>query len=220
MIKIKDFFKDNKNIFWLFGLVIIGAVYFGSKFLNPEYTYVHIPLDDKIPFLPVFIIPYVLWYLYVPFLMLYVCLKDGNAFKKQAIVMFSGMSFCVLGFIIFPTAINFRPSAEGNGVLLRICRIVFKYDTPSANVFPSMHCLEALGAHLTTFTAGPLKKKISLRIASAVLTVLICLSTVFVKQHSVLDVFSGCLLILAIFIITELCFKLRGEKIEFNNKTV
>ncbi len=208
MIIIIRFIKEHLNALWFFGFLIVGMLYFGSKYFATDYFYVHIPLDDKIPFLPIFIIPYIFWYLYVPIPMIYVCFKNKKAFTTQAITMFSGMILCCIGFIIFPTAIDFRPTAEGNGILLFLCRIVYANDNPSANVFPSLHCYEALVVHLTTFVSGPLRKKIPLRIASAITMVLICMSTVFVKQHSFADVISGCALGAAIFVLVLI---LRGK---------
>ena len=86
---------------------------------------VHVPLDDRIPFVPAFILPYVLWYAYVPLLMLAVGVRDKQAFYRQCATLFSGVVLCVLVFIFFPTAIDFRPTAEGKGLWLWICRIVF-----------------------------------------------------------------------------------------------
>ncbi len=207
------FIKEHKNIYWFLGFVGALTVYFGSKFLPLSYRVIHVPFDDKIPFLPVFIIPYVLWYAFVPFNMLLVYFKDNENFGKQAMALFTGVYICSALFIIYPTCIDFRPSAEGRGVLLFICRIVYANDTPSANVFPSLHCFEALSVYLSAFWGSKvLRKNIPLNIGAFVLTVLICASTVFVKQHSIVDVVSGCLLAVVLFLLTEICFKFKGNK--------
>ena len=210
--------RGRKDIFWFFGFAVLGAFYFLSKFLPLEYHIIHLELDDKIPFLPIFIIPYIFWYLYVPLPMIFVFFKYKEAFKKQAIIFFSGAFFCSLFFIVFPSAIDFRPTAEGDGILLWLTRMIYENDTPPANVFPSLHCYEALTIHLTTFTAGPFKNRKILRIASAVLVALICASTVFVKQHSFIDVIGGCVISIVFCLIGNKI--LRGKEYEFNNDTV
>jgi len=205
-----NFLKKNKQILWFLGFVFSGVFYFGSKFFESTPNIIHIGLDDKIPFLPIFIIPYIIWYIYVPVLMLCVCFNDKKSFNKQAFILFSGMFLSCVFFLIYPTGVDFRPTAEGKGILLWLCRIIYKNDTPPVNVLPSLHCFEAITVHLTTFVWGPLKKCLPLRITSAVLMLLICASTVFVKQHSIVDVVCGCLLGFVICLITEHICKLRG----------
>ena len=60
------------------------------------------------------------------------------------------------------------------------------------NVLPSLHGYEALAVHLGAFGAGRGRKMPVRRALSAALVTLICLSTVFVKQHSVADLAAGC----------------------------
>jgi len=207
----KQFIKNNKQIFWFFGFALAGICYYGSKLLQSNPTAVHIGLDDKIPFLPIFIIPYVSWFVYVPLCMLLVCFTDKKYFPKQCIILFAGIVFSTVMFLLFPTCVDFRPSAEGKGLLLWICRIVYKNDTPAVNAFPSLHCYEAMTVHLTAFVSGPFKNKRALRTTSALLMILICLSTVFVKQHSVLDVFAGCGLAVVFWWFFAFIFNLRGK---------
>ena len=210
--------RGRKDISLFLGFLVLWAFFYPTKLIIKEYHIVHFSLDDKIPFLPVFIIPYIIWFLYIPLPMIYLFFKDSKAFKRQAIIFFSGSIFCSLFFVIYPTVIDFRPSAEGEGLLLWLTRMIYANDTPPANVFPSLHCYEALTIHLTTFTAGPFKNRKILRIASAVLVALICASTVFVKQHSFIDVIGGCVISIVFCLIGNKI--LRGKEYEFNNDTV
>ena len=50
-----------------------------------------------------------------------------------------------------------------------LCRLIYANDAP-VNVFPSLHCYEALVMHLATFRVPPLRVRKRLRLASAVLT--------------------------------------------------
>ena len=210
--------RERKDVFWFFGYVLLGLFYYGCKLIIHNYNVVHLPFDDKIPFLPIFIIPYVIWYLYVPGLMIATFLAGKKAFLKQQYVFYSGALICGMIFFIYPTVIDFRPDASGDGFLLWLTRFIYANDVPPSNVFPSFHCYEALSVHLTTFTAGPYKKKFALRTASAVLVILICLSTVFIKQHSYIDVISGCIMAILPFISYN--FILRGNKNEYDNRAV
>ena len=77
------------------------------------------------------------------------------------------------------------------------------------------HCFEAVCVHLTAFSVPQLRKKTGWRIASATLSVLICLSTVFIKQHSVLDLIAGVLLA----VLLSLPVMLRNRRIIQNDRT-
>jgi len=208
----KKLFKNNKEIFWFLGFVASAFIYLSVKLLETSPNPVHTSLDDKIPFLPIFIIPYVIWYIYVPAVIFLTYLKDKKYFVRQIIIFYLGMLLSYIFFAIYPTVIEFRPTAEGDGFLLWLCRLVYANDVPPVNALPSLHCYEALMAHIITFVSGPYKKKIPLRITSAVLTLLICASTVFVKQHSILDVIFGCGLAVLIYIIEKIINKGLGER--------
>ncbi|MBQ2815154.1 MAG: phosphatase PAP2 family protein [Clostridia bacterium] len=182
--------KECKHGLFFLLFILIEVLYFLTQLRDIDYNLVHVSLDDMIPFLPIFVIPYVAWYVYVPGGMLYNFFVDKNAFRKQILTVVSGMAISIIVFCIYPTTIDFRPSAEGDGFFLWICRLLFSNDKP-VNVLPSMHCFEAVIIHLTAFKNEKLRRYIPLRISSAVLSLLICLSTVFIKQHSVVDLVSG-----------------------------
>ena len=182
--------KECKHGLFFLLFILIEVLYFLTQLRDIDYNLVHVSLDDMIPFLPVFVIPYVVWYVYVPGGMLYNFFVDKNAFCKQILTVISGMAISIIIFCIYPTTVDFRPSAEGDGFFLWVCRLLFSNDKP-VNVLPSMHCFEAVIIHLTAFRNEKLRRNIMLRIGSIILSVLICLSTVFIKQHSVVDLVSG-----------------------------
>ncbi len=190
-----DFLKKNKQLLWFLLFIPMSVSYFSIQFLGLEHHLIHSPLDDRIPFLPLFILPYVIWYAYLPLLMLAVCFTDKVAFPRQMITFFSGAFLGCIFFCVYPTAIDFRAVeevAKGEGLLYTLCRWVYAADRP-VNVFPSLHCYKAVAVHMTTFPLGPrkLRRQYGWRALSAVFALLACLSTFFVKQHSVLDAFAG-----------------------------
>ena len=68
-------------------------------------------------------------------------------------------------------------------------RDYYAYDT-NTNVCPSLHVIGAVAVQFA-FMHLKGKKYIVLHIAFMVTTILICLSTVFLKQHSIVDVFTA-----------------------------
>lgn len=206
----RPWFQKYKHALFFLLFFVLSAFYFVSQHLGLRYHVVHFPLDDRLPFWPAFIVFYVLWYFYVPGCMLWACLCSKRVFFRQVAAVFSGAFLCAAIFVIYPTCIDFRPSADGNGFFLALCRLVYSKDAP-VNVFPSLHCYEALAVHLATFRNPPLCKRKRLRMASCALVVLICLSTLLVKQHSVADLAAGCALAGLMYSLTTCIFNRRSS---------
>lgn len=197
--------KKNKQLF-LFGLFfILSFLYFFTQYINTEYHSIYSRLDSYIPFMPIFILPYIVWYVYVPLPMIYTCFKNKSLFFKQITALFLGAAISIIIFIIYPTKIDFRPSVDGGGFLNYLCRLIYANDKP-VNVFPSLHAYEATIIHLITFKNTEYKNLYLLRACSAVIMVFICLSTVFVKQHSVIDLFAGCILAVLVYFVVNFIF--------------
>lgn len=194
--------------FLLFGA--LSAFYFVSQHLGLRYHVVHLPLDDWLPFWPGFIVFYILWYFYVPGCMLWACFRARDVFYRQVAALFSGAFVCAAVFVLYPTCVDFRPSAAGPGLARALCRLIYANDAP-VNVFPSLHCYEALVMHLATFRVPPLRARKRLRLASAVLVILICLSTLLVKQHSVADLVAGCTLAVVMYLLTAYLLTKGGD---------
>ena len=152
-----QFLKRHKELLWFGLFAVVSAAYFSLQFLGLRHHLIHTPVDDVIPFVPAFIIPYVLWYFYVPGMMLFMCFKDREVFMRQVATLFTGAFICIAVFALYPTRIYFRPDASGDGLLLTLCRLVYANDQPY-NVLPSLHCYEALVLHLATFRAPPLRE--------------------------------------------------------------
>ena len=204
----RSWLSKNRHVYWLLGLIALALAYFATQHVGLRYHVVHLPLDDRIPFCPAFVVFYILWYFYVPGCMLWACLRAKDVFCRQAVALFSGAFVCAAVFVLYPTCVDFRPSAAGPGLARALCRLIYANDAP-VNVFPSLHCYEALGLHLVTFRAPPLRAHKALRLASFALVVLICLSTLLIKQHSAADLIAGCALAVAAHSLTTYLFSKR-----------
>lgn len=144
------FLKSNKDLLW-FSVILVKALwYFLTQFIGLEYHEVYSPIDDSIPFLAPFVIPYVIWYLYIPFLMFLLYKYNLKFFKLQAKGYLAGVIISGLFFIFYPTMISFRPVIDQKDIFSYIVTLIYSNDKP-VNVFPSLHCFEAIFVHLTTF---------------------------------------------------------------------
>lgn len=187
---------------------LLGGLYFLSQQLPLQHHSVFLRADGYIPFLPGFVIFYILWYLYVPAPMLYACFRRRELFLRQCLTLFPGAMICTLLFFLWPSRIDFRPDAAGEGLLRALVRLLYQADAP-VNVFPSLHCYEALAIHLATFHSRPGVKRRALRCVSAVLCALICASTLLIRQHSLADLLAGCTLAAAMHILVLIFYDKR-----------
>lgn len=193
MDRIKDYIKTHKHILFL----LYGPIYFIWFFsleawTDRNWTIVHCHLDDLIPFVPVFIIPYYLWFAYMAFFCAYFYLKlpVKDTVKLYSTLVIS-MTVTLIIYTIWPNALNLRPAdVSENGFFSGMVARLYKTDTDT-NVCPSLHVLNTLTVLAAYFSSGKFKGKHLQNAAFVLISVLICASTVFLKQHSVLDVLAA-----------------------------
>jgi membrane-associated phospholipid phosphatase len=164
---------------------------FEEQFLTPLY-YIKIPLDDYIPLLPIFVIPYLLWFAYVTWGILYTGLHSKMDFYKLIIFLGVGMSLAYTLYMIFPNAQNLRPEITRSDIFSRLLVLIYTFDT-ATNVCPSVHVINAYAVHAALIHTRPFCTRRINRYGSFILFILICASTVFTKQHSAFDVICGLL---------------------------
>lgn len=175
-------------IFWpIFGLLFT----FVERFYNVGHYYsMHCPLDDMIPFCEWFLIPYLFWFVYLIGTIVYTFFFDVAAFKRMMYFIIITYSITMLIYLLFPTCQDLRPTQfVRDNVLTRFVAWFYNFDT-NTNVCPSIHVLGSVAAMLGLCDCRRLQNP-KLKLLFILLCVLICISTVFMKQHSVLDVLAA-----------------------------
>ena len=154
----------------------------------------HCPADDLIPLLPVFIIPYLFWFVYVLGAIIYFAFRDPDEMARLGISLSCGMTVCLLICTLFPNGTDVRiPAVPGSGLFSELLWIIQRADT-TTNVFPSIHVCNALIVNSAVWHSRDFRSSPGILSFSAVVSILICLSTVFLKQHSLIDVAGGIVL--------------------------
>jgi membrane-associated phospholipid phosphatase len=153
-------------------------------------------LDQSIPFIKAFIIPYMLWmpFLYLTFI--YLCIKDRNLYYRTLLTYNLAVLVSYLVYHFCQTTIV-RPEITGNGLLSEWTAFVYHNDQPY-NCFPSIHCMSSF-LLFTALLKSQIKTELNL-ILIGTASFLIILSTLFVKQHLLIDVIGGIALAEGIFI--------------------
>ncbi len=173
-------------------LLVIGVncfVFYVTRFLTakaPHYD-VSIPLDSQIPFVPEFIVIYILaigqWVL-----VLALAAREGKDFYYRATgAELSSKLFVFFIFLFMPTSMT-RGEIQGSDVFDILTQIIYTLDAPN-NLFPSIHCLDSWVCLRVVFQMKTVPKWF--RAANAVFSVLVFASVVLVKQHLFLDIWAG-----------------------------
>ena len=175
----------------LLGWVIYFTLYFLTENLIPsEKCYpVHMWLDDVIPFCEYFLIPYVFWYLLILFSLWYFLLYNVDSFKRlQTYIIVTQLTAMAI-YILFPSRQDLRPTEFPRDNFLTQCvQVLYALDT-NTGVCPSLHVAYSLGlASVWTKEKGA---NIWWKSFVVVAVILICLSTMFIKQHSAVDFFAA-----------------------------
>lgn len=167
---------------------------------TPTYL-MYAPLDDSIPFVPAFVIPYALWYGYVALPAAYFFFRSPEEFTRMALFLSTGTMIACLAYTLFPNGQALRPQLQdAQGPLNHLIQGLYRIDTP-VNSAPSLHVIDSVAAHAAV--AHYNRSHRNLRWVSAVsltLAVLCILSTVFIKQHSVIDLFLGLIVAAVLYI--------------------
>lgn len=154
------------------------------------YTPMYHPLDDMIPFCELFVIPYVFWFVYLAAATLFSLFTDREAFKKMMYFQMITYSVTIFIYLIFPNCQELRPeSFERDNIFTRFMAAFYANDT-NTNVFPSIHVIGSFAAMLGLCTT----KQFNTRfwwIVNWIICILISMSTVCLKQHSILDVWGA-----------------------------
>lgn len=158
---------------------------------GPEPRYIiRCVVDDWIPFNEWFVIPYFLWYLWVPLFLVYFMVKDRTAYLQLCFIMFTGATVCLLVYVLLPNGLDLRREIAGTNPCAVLVGILRGIDPPH-HVCPSIHVSSTVAVHLVICYAGSLDERPGLRRLSLAVTLLICISTMFIKQHSLVDVVCG-----------------------------
>ena len=188
------FQKYRHALVLLYGLIYMPWFMWLESRADLPYHVIHVRLDDMIPFVEYFIVPYLLWFAYVAVVFVYLFFKSRREFYQYCIFLFTGMTLFLIVSTIYPNGHLLRPSGfERNNIFTLAVSLLYQIDT-ATNIFPSLHVFNSIAAHRAVANNQALGKNRLIHGASFVLMVSIILATMFLKQHSVLDAVSGILL--------------------------
>lgn len=175
----------------LWGWIVYFALFVLTENLIPveKCIPVHCFLDDLIPFCEIFLIPYVSWYFLTAGSLLYFALYNVDNFKRLQIFIIVTQVVAMIIYILIPNRQDLRPAEFPRDNFLTDCvGLIYSLDT-NTGVCPSLHCAYSIG-----IASVWLKEKQvhwGFKLFVVVFAIIICLSTMFIKQHSAVDLFAA-----------------------------
>lgn len=111
-----------------------------------QYQIIHLAIDDYIPFNEIFVIPYFLWFVYVPGVVLYLAFHNKDDYYRSAIFLCTGMTVFLLVSTFFPNGQRLRPLVmPRDNIFTQMVASLYRTDTPT-NLWPSIHVYNSLGS--------------------------------------------------------------------------
>ena len=198
----RNWFSRHPIWFMAFYLVFYLSVFHWLEVnITVPEVWVHCHLDDLIPFCKYAVIPYLAWFIWIPFTLFYLLWKAPRAdFWRLCLPLFAGMTIALAVYVILPNGLDLRPyRVYGSDIFARIVRQLYSTDT-ATNVCPSIHVFNSVTLMMAYYRSHIFEspRRRWMRPASAVLCLSIIASTVLLKQHSCIDVVMGILLAMAV----------------------
>ena len=198
----RNWFSRHPIWFMAFYLVFYLSVFHWLEVnITVPEVWVHCHLDDLIPFCKYAVIPYLAWFIWIPFTLFYLLWKAPRAdFWRLCLPLFAGMTIALAVYVILPNGLDLRPyRVYGSDIFARIVRQLYSTDT-ATNVCPSIHVFNSVTLMMAYYRSRIFEapRRRWMRPASAVLCLSIIASTVLPKQHSCIDVVMGILLAMAV----------------------
>lgn len=207
-----SFFNKYKHgivfIYFFFYIIWFNAL---EKSVTTNFIPMYHWIDDYIPFNEWFMIPYLIWFFYILITFMYFFFTSKSEFYQTCAYLFIGMTICLTIYTLWPNGHNLRVDLDSlgrNNVLITLVRQLYSMDTPT-NVSPSIHVFNSVGAYISIYRNERLHKIKWLQISTLILTILICMSTVFLKQHSIVDVFYALVLNIVMYAFVYYPIKLK-----------
>ena len=171
-----------------FVLLVPFYIFIGES--APDRTPLHVPaiaLDGAIPLQPVWALVYGALYLFLILLPFFV-VRQPEQIRRTLLAYLMVWLTAYVCFLAYPTVASRPASVIAPGFIGWGLRFLYSSDPPY-NCFPSLHVAHSFLSALTCYRVHR-----GIGIAATLCAALVAVSTLYTKQHYVLDVLAGILL--------------------------
>ena len=190
-------YQSLKYLIYFFIAYMIGFMILE----NQDFSHMIITdtwIDQYIPFNEYFVIPYVLWLVFMVLGFAYFVFIDQSGVKRTYFYLFLGMSSSLLIYALIPTGQNLRVQLYNDNIFQCLVSFIYSVDS-STNVCPSIHVYNSVMMCVSLLKSRKIKQHTWLCFLIIVLAILICMSTVMIKQHAFMDIVWALVLAIVIY---------------------
>ena len=153
-------------------------------------------IDNAYPFVPVFVLIYLFSFVFWLFAPAVVSLTPRRNYINYLIGFILAQLIGFVIFILIPTYMdrveeNLYALIEGPGILNELIAMVYRMDggDMAYNLMPSYHCLLSAYAYLGIRKQESIS--LGFRMYTLIMAILICMSTMLIRQHYFIDFVTG-----------------------------
>lgn len=190
-------YQSLKYLIYFFIAYMIGFMILE----NQDFSHMIITdtwIDQYIPFNEYFVIPYVLWFVFMVLGFAYFVFIDQSGVKRTYFYLFLGMSSSLLIYALIPTGQNLRVQLYNDNIFQCLVSFIYSVDS-STNVCPSIQVYNSVMMCVSLLKSRKIKQHTWLCFLIIVLAILICMSTVMIKQHAFMDIVWALVLAIVIY---------------------
>ena len=204
-----DVSKDiKKRHFFLLFMVIASMMLY--QISNRPIGVVHrlmLPYEAGIPLIREFVIIYHACYPFVFINLVLFLILNKVLFVESGISITLGNILAFFTYLMYQTEVP-RPEIIGNDLFSQLLRLTYRMDNPF-NGFPSQHVITTTIILIAIWRSNSSKKY---KIFSSILCAMILLSTLFIKQHTLLDVLGGVVYGSLSYVVVAYVIKIKPKK--------
>lgn len=203
----------KKKYFFVF-IIVIASMMLYPLTNRPigDVRELMLPWDAQIPLIKEFVVIYNFSYPFMFINLILFLIRYKHIFVKSALSIALGNVLGFITYLLYQTVVP-RPEVLGNDLFSEMLRMTYNMDNPY-NGFPSLH-ISSTTIILISILSSKSNKKY--KVFSIVLCVLITLSTLFIKQHTILDVLGGVVYGSLSFITVSYVIKLKSKNGKFRS---
>ncbi len=168
-------------------LAVQTMLYFGVEALEGKPHNVESSWDRYIPFVPGWIFVYILWFPLIALYPLALFRASAAMYGAYIAAIAADIVLSLVCYLAYPT--SFQRPVPPDTAVGRVMRAVYRGSYRGLNCAPSMHCSMCYLVIVTAFLCPALS--FGVRITAALLSFGIVLSTLYTKQHVLIDVLSA-----------------------------
>ncbi len=168
-------------------LAFQSLVYFGCEMFQHRIHNVKLRIDDKISFLPWSVFFYCFWFPLIAVYPLVVYQTDPMYYCIYLMSMLLEVVISVLCYLIYPT--SFTRPVPPNTFWGRFMKLIYHGSYRGLNCAPSLHCSSCFLVIWVSCACSGMEMWI--RVLTIAVAVLIVLSTMTTKQHTIVDVLTA-----------------------------